>query len=218
MPILLPVRTLFHVAHGLLIGIGAIAVLATLLPGSGRYRRSVKRLRQAGSSDALIHLAEQRAHAELSGPAEAGPQGRPLLVVAALASTVAAVIHGAVGPEHFREALRLGLFFVLICAGQLFLAAALLRRPARVLVACTIVVNAGTVLLWILTRTCGLPAGLAEVEPVGVLDTISSAAELVVVGCCLRWLLLGQIHDRLAKHSPRRPFLTALSANRQEGV
>ncbi|MCW2547878.1 MAG: hypothetical protein JWN96_2338, partial [Mycobacterium sp.] len=112
-PILLPVRTLFHVAHGLLIGIGAIAVLATLLPGSGRYRRSVKRLRQAGSSEALIHLAEQRAHAELSGPAKAGPRGRPLLVVAALASIVAAVIHGAVGPEHFREAVRLGLFFVL---------------------------------------------------------------------------------------------------------
>ncbi|MCW2548562.1 MAG: hypothetical protein JWN96_3022, partial [Mycobacterium sp.] len=148
-----------------------------------------------------------------------GPRGRPLLVVAALASIVAAVIHGAVGPEHFREAVRLGLFFVLVCAGQLFLAAALLRRPAPALVAiASIGINAGTVLLWILTRTCGLPAGLAEVEPVGVLDTISSAAELVVVGCCLRWLLLGQIREPVARHSQRQPVLTALSASRQEGV
>jgi hypothetical protein len=131
------VRTLFHVAHGVIIGIGAIAVLATLLPGSWRYRRSINRLREAGNSDALIHLAEQRAHAELSGPAKASTRGRPFLVVAALASITAAAIHGAVGPEHFREALRLGLFFVLICAGQLFLAAALLRRPTRPLVAAT---------------------------------------------------------------------------------
>jgi hypothetical protein len=210
------VRTLFHVAHGVLIGIGAIAVLATLLPSTWRYRRSINRLREAGSSDALVRLAEQRAHAELSSPAPRSPRPHPLLVIAALATVTAAAIHGAVGPEHFREALRLGLFFVLICAAQLLLAAALLRRPTRAMVVAAIFINAGTILLWVLTRTCGLPFELAEIEPFGVLDTISSAAELIVVGCCLKWLALG--HAPTTQRSPRRFALTTLSPHRQEGI
>jgi hypothetical protein len=189
------VRTLFHVAHGVIIGLGALAVIATLLPAlpsHWRYRRSLRRLRNAARGEALVHLAEQRAAAEFDESAKRPPR-HPLLVVAALASVTAAAIHGAVGPEHFREALRLGLFFVFICAVQLFLAAALLRRPTRTIVIANVVVNAATVLLWVLTRTVGLPFELAEIEPFGVLDTLSSAAELVLVGCCLTWL---------ARHAP----------------
>jgi hypothetical protein len=211
------VRTLLHVAHGVIIGIGAIAVLATLLPSTWRYRRSINRLRNAGSSDALVRLAEQRAAAELSGAARPGPRAEPLLVVAALASVTAAAIHGAVGPEHFREALRLGLFFVLICAVQLFLAATLLRRPTRAMVTACISINAGTVLLWILTRTCGLPFHLAEIEPFGVLDTVSSAAELVAVGCCWGWLASGRVKAPTAQRAKRRPAFPALSAHGQQG-
>jgi hypothetical protein len=182
------VRTLFHVAHGVIIGIGALAVLATLLPSQWQHRRALRRLRRARNGDALIRLAEERALAELQqapGPAD---RSRPLLVLAALASVTAAAIHGAVGPEHFREALRLGFFFVVLCAAQLALAASLLRRPSRPIVVVTVAINAGAIVLWMLTRTVGLPAGLAEIEPFGVLDTVSSAAELVAVGCCLGWL------------------------------
>lgn len=209
-------RTLLHVAHGVIIGIGAIAVLATLLPSTWRYRRAVNRLRTAAGPDELVQLAEQRALAELQRTTD-GTRGRAWLVLAALASVTAAAIHGAVGPEHFREALRLGMFFVLICAAQLALAAALLRRPTRTIVVTTIVVNAGTVVLWLLTRTCGLPFNLAEIEPFGVLDTVSSAAELMVAGCCLRWLALSRSEASAARRPPRHTAF-ALSAHRPEGI
>ena len=209
-------RTLFHVAHGAIIAMGALAVLATLVPGQWRYRRSLRRLRRAGDGAALIRLAEARATRELSHGDGDTASSRPLLIVAALASVTAAAIHGAVGPEHFQEALRLGLFFVLICATQLFLAAALLRRPSRAMVIVNVVVNAGTVLLWILTRTVGLPLRLAEIEPFGVLDTLSSAAELVVVGCCLTWL---QRAPAASARVSRRPYsaFAGLTARQQEG-
>jgi hypothetical protein len=212
------VRTLLHVAHGAIIAIGALAVLATLLPSTWRYRRSLNRLRSAGTSDALVRLAEQRAIIELNAGTSESSTPHPLLVLAALASVTAAAIHGAVGPEHFREALRLGLFFVLICAAQLFLAAALLRRPTRGLVVASVLINAATILLWILTRTCGLPFHLAEVEPFGVLDTISSAAELVVVGCCSSWLAIAGVKAPKAERSPRGPAFAAMAVQRQEGV
>jgi hypothetical protein len=185
------VRTLLHLVHGAIIGAGALAVLALLVPGKWRQRRSLTDLKTAAATGSLVELAERRAAAAFSGPpAPASRQpGRALLVTAALASVVAAVVHGAVGPQHFAEGLRFGLFFVFLCAAQLSLAYSIIRRPSAALVAANALINAGTVLLWLLTRTVGLPFGLAEVESVGLLDVIATGAELVIIASCAAWLL-----------------------------
>jgi hypothetical protein len=179
--------------HGLIIGAGGLAVLYVLLPGAWHRRRSLAALHHAGTPEALVALAERRAGTQFdaarSGSANTSNSGDGgLLKVAALASVAAAAIHGAVGPEHFREDLRLGLFFVALCAVQLLLAGRLVRRPSQPVVLIALLVNAGTVVLWIATRTVGLPFKLAAVESVGTLDTVASAAELTIVACCLAWL------------------------------
>jgi hypothetical protein len=63
-----------------------------------------------------------------------------------------------------------------------------LRGPSRHLVMLTALLSGGVVLLWLVTRTAGLPFGLGEVESVGVADTLASLAELVTMGACLVWL------------------------------
>jgi hypothetical protein len=66
------VRILFHVAHGVIIGAGAIAVIFVLIPGRRRLQRPMARLRKAATSDELIRLAEERAAAELGHPTLTG--------------------------------------------------------------------------------------------------------------------------------------------------
>jgi hypothetical protein len=189
------VGTLLHAAHGVIIGVGAIAVLSVLLPVSSRRQaRRLSRLREDAAAETLVLRAEERAAAELAEhPAETSADGwaRPSrwLVAASLTSVAAAVIHGAVGPEHFREALRLGLFFVVICAAELALAALILRRPSLHVVALAGTVNVLTVVLWAITRTVGLPFELAEIEPVGVLDVLASSVELISAACSLAWIV-----------------------------
>jgi hypothetical protein len=102
------------------------------------------------------------------------------LLAAAVGSVVAAAVHVVVTPEHFRESVLFGAFFVALAACQLGYAAALLVRPTSRLLAVGIVGAAGAVVLWALTRTVGLPLGpeVWRPEPVGALDLVAVAAEL----------------------------------------
>ena len=97
---------------------------------------------------------------------------------------MAAGIHALVCPEHFREGLRFGLFFLFIALVQLALGGLVLRGAPR-WIGWSIVVNAGTALLWAVVRTQGLPLGLAEVEPIGRIDLAATAAEVVAVAAGL---------------------------------
>ena len=105
------------------------------------------------------------------------------LVVAAVASVVAAVVHVVVMPAHLEELWLLGVFFGALAAFQLGYAGMLALRPSRGLVVAGGLVNAGTVALWLASRTVGLPIGpdAGTPEQVGLPDLVATGAELLLV-------------------------------------
>ncbi|GAA4413289.1 hypothetical protein GCM10023168_36030 [Fodinibacter luteus] len=116
---------------------------------------------------------------------------------AALASVLAGGIHLAVTPEHLEEWWVYGAFFVVVGCFQLALAALVLRRPTWPVALTGIVVNLSVVLVWVVSRTTGLPVEPPEditshvwshTEGVGPADLAATGAELVVV-CLLVTLL-----------------------------
>lgn len=163
-----------HAAHLLAIGIPAVMVVVGLTWDSVR-----RRLRRTGPE-----LPLSRA-----------------LRIAAFASVVAAGIHVAVAPEHFRESLLYGAFFVVAAGCQLAGAAMLVVLRSRLLTGFVAGGNAMIVLLWLVTRVVGIPLGpqAGEVERFQVLDVSASTAEAAVVVCCA--LALHRV-TRLARSVP----------------
>jgi len=101
----------------------------------------------------------------------------------ALLSAAAAAIHSAVSAEHFEEAFIYGAFFLAASTAQAGWAVVIVYRPNRALLVAGAVANAATIILWILTRTVGLPVGPEpwHAEAVGTLDLITTLLELVIV-------------------------------------
>jgi len=107
----------------------------------------------------------------------------------AILSGVAAGIHLGVAPEHFAEWWGYGAFFVLAAVGECALVALLALRPRAWVVQAGIWASLATMLMYLLSRTAGIPLGPATgiVEPVelpGLAATVAEAA-LVVVLCGL---------------------------------
>lgn len=141
-------------------------------------------------------------------PAEAGPgglagyisRGRAVTYSLAILSLAAAVIHFAVAGEHFQEYWVFGVF--MLGAAWLQLAWAILAavRPVRLLLWSGIVLNAGVVAVYIVTRTVGDVIGPTphEVEPLGFGDGFCTVLEaLIVAGCA--WLLFASARQQ---HKP----------------
>jgi len=82
-----------------------------------------------------------------------------LLRAAAALLGVAAGIHVLVSPEHLREWLPAGVFFILVAAGQASLAAALLRRPGPLTLLASIWSSVAVIGVYVWSRTAGLPFG-----------------------------------------------------------
>jgi hypothetical protein len=113
-----------------------------------------------------------------------GVEDARIVLAAGLAG--AAVIHAAVVPEHLDEWLAAGLFFVVLTLAELACAAAVLARDRAWRVpalAAAVVVSAGPLLVWTVSRTTGLPFGPEAWEPeaVGVADVLSCALELTTL-------------------------------------
>jgi hypothetical protein len=177
------VTSVVHLLHAGLVIVAALVVLAMLSPLAIRRRHNaITDLRAAAAAGSLVQLAELRAAEVIADRAR---DRRTAVIVAAAGSLVAAGVHVAVCPEHFHEALRLGVFFVIASLTQTGWAVLLVRRPSRVMFAIGLAGNLGMVVLWTLTRTVGLPFHLAEVEAVGVVDAIATSAEIVTIVSCL---------------------------------
>ena len=104
-----------------------------------------------------------------AGPALAGLAG------------VAGFIHLVAAIEHVDEPWTLPAFFLLVGTGQVGAAWAIHRDPRdERLLKVVAVASVGVALLWIFSRTTGVPFGpdAGEVESVGVADTIATAHEL----------------------------------------
>ena len=110
----------------------------------------------------------------------------------ALASVFAGGIHLAVTAEHLEHWWVYGAFFIVTGLFQVAFAAGwVLRRPTWPVALTGIVVNLGIVLVWVASRTTGLPVtppeditshvGTHEIEAVGPADLAATGAELVIV-------------------------------------
>ncbi len=99
-------------------------------------------------------------------------------------------------PEHFEEWWGYGTFFLVSAVAQVLYVPLLLRWPNQTILLLGIGGNFVIVLLYILTRTVGIPAfgpHAGEVEGVGLADLCATTSELEIVvalGVMLLWVSL----------------------------
>lgn len=100
----------------------------------------------------------------------------------ALLSVGAAVIHFAVLGEHWQEWWGYGLFFSISAWLQLGWAGAVALRPSRPMLLAGAAGNLAIAVLWLITRTAGIPFGPAsgETEDAALIDTLASGFELAI--------------------------------------
>lgn len=106
-------------------------------------------------------------------------------------SGAAATVHFAVISEHVEEFWLFGVFFVLAALAQALFAVLVVERPSRVVYLAGAVGNAAIVVLWVVSRTVGVPVGPngGEAETVGAADVVTTLLELILVGGCVASLL-----------------------------
>ena len=104
-----------------------------------------------------------------------------VLYAAAALSLLAALIHLWVTPEHFEEWWGYGAFFFVTAAAQVLYAPLVLIWPTRVVLVLGMGGNLTVVVLYLLTRTVGIPLfgpGAGEVEGMGFIDLCATASEV----------------------------------------
>ena len=124
-----------------------------------------------------------------SRPAIAGEKDKtvgrgPILHSVAALSVLAALTHLWVTLEHFEEWWGYGAFFLSAAIGQGAFGAVLLRWPRRPLLLLGVVGNLSIVILYLVTRTVGVPIfgpQAGEVEGVGATDLCATVSELAIV-------------------------------------
>jgi FtsP/CotA-like multicopper oxidase with cupredoxin domain len=126
-------------------------------------------------------------------------RARVLLYAAGL-SLIAALMHTWAMPEHFDEWWGYGSFFLIAATVQACYGLALLRWRGRSLLLLGVVGNLSVVSLWAVTRTVGIPffgPHAGEVEGVGAVDLLATAAELALVTVLLAALLASARHPEV---------------------
>lgn len=99
-------------------------------------------------------------------------------------SVYAAVLHNWVLPEHWRVWWGYGLYFLLAACAQFFYSGAVVLWPARWIARVGIVGNTSLLVLYVITRTTGIPIfgpAAGQVESVGFLDLLTAAAEVALI-------------------------------------
>jgi hypothetical protein len=132
-----------------------------------------------------------------------------LLLAAGLIAS--AHIHAAVIPEHLTEWPAAGGFFALLTIAEITVAAALLAaQPRRLAGVAAVVVSAGPLLVWLYSRTLGLPfgpdAGIAEA--VGIPDVVCCALE---IGTLIAAVMLLRRPGWLARRPPASAHVRGLA-------
>ncbi len=132
-----------------------------------------------------------------------------LLLVGALVGSAA--IHAAVIPEHLAEWTAAGLFFILLSAGELAVAGLLLARVRQrtALLAAT-AISVAPLLLWLYSRTAGLPFGpeAGIPENVGLPDCLACSLE---VGSLIAAIALLRSTRWLARRAPASSHVHGLA-------
>jgi hypothetical protein len=106
-----------------------------------------------------------------------------LLVLSAL-SYGAGAIHAVAAGEHVAAGSLVVALFALAASAQFAWGLAVYLRPGRGLLWAGVVINLAIVAVWIASRSAGLPIGEhpGSAEPIGLLDSVATADELVLAG------------------------------------
>jgi hypothetical protein len=127
----------------------------------------------------------------LAGPTSKGTTSRTaLLPIVGLGSLAAASVHYVVMPRHFAEATIYGCFFMVAATVQVIFGLLTLARPSRPLIAVGLAGNMAVIVLWLITRTVGIPLGpsVGSTEAVGGLDILATIFETIIVVASLTLL------------------------------
>ena len=128
----------------------------------------------------------------------------------AILSGLAAGIHLGVAPQHFAEWWGYGTFFVLAALGDVALVALLALRPRAWVVQAGIWATLATMLMYLLSRTAGIPLGSRDRRgraggAAGPAATVAEGA-LVIVLCGLLGGQRAPLHAERARPGRRRPL------------
>jgi hypothetical protein len=134
-------------------------------------------------------IGQTASAARPSCPGDDGGLATGTFRAVAILCGVAAGIHLGVAPHHFAEWWGYGAFFVLAAVAEGALIALLALRPRAWVVQAGIWVSLATMLMYVVSRTSGIPLGpqTGVVEPVELAGLAATTAEgaLVVVLCRL---------------------------------
>jgi hypothetical protein len=105
----------------------------------------------------------------------------PVGFAVAAASFGAGAIHVGAARDHWQSWQLAGVFFALLAVFQIVWAALVLHRPSRALLEFGALVQLQVVVVWVISRTTGIPFGPHALiaESVGLADTISTALEVL---------------------------------------
>jgi hypothetical protein len=144
-----------------------------------------------------------------SAPSSRTHDLRPLLVAGLVGS---AAVHAAVVPEHLDQWPVAGAFFVLLFLVELALALAVLLRLDRLVLVVTAWVSAATLLLWLVSRSVGLPFGpeAGVSEAVGLPDVACCLLELVTLAAAVIVLRRWSRPPRQSVHSSHARAIAVL--------
>ncbi|MEO6144788.1 MAG: hypothetical protein ABIP19_12485 [Dermatophilaceae bacterium] len=94
-----------------------------------------------------------------------------------------AALHTAVVPDHLTEWGAAGVFFIVLVAAELAVAGLLLARPQPTVLLAAAIVSIGPLVLWVYSRTLGMPfgPGAGVPEQVGLTDLAACALELTTL-------------------------------------
>ena len=117
---------------------------------------------------------------------------RELEVDAAVLAIAAGLIHAVAAVTHSGEYWLFGSFFAVLAVAQVVWGALVYRGASRSLLVAGAWASASVALLWLVTRTVGLPIGphAGRPEAVGPLDILATLDELAIVVLVLgllRW-------------------------------
>ena len=104
------------------------------------------------------------------------------LLIACGLAWAAGLIHVLAAVQHVSEYVPFAVFFELLALAQFGWGVAIYRSASRRLLALGAAASLLVVAVWVVSRTAGVPLGPAPwtPEPVGLLDTVASADELVL--------------------------------------
>ena len=124
----------------------------------------------------------------------AGPSVSVAQASLAALSMAAAAIHFAVMGEHFAEYVAFGVFFSVVAWSQAVWAVGTIVRPSRRLLLVGLVGNALVILVWLTSRTTGLPIGpeAGAPEPAAFIDVLSTIIEVAIVAGAAMLVLRGR--------------------------